>query len=151
MLSPLAVFWYQILLSSICSCTHFQVWFYFTWLHLLYTEGVFAYDIITFVRFTHCYRSRIIDSHAATPAEADQKIHWSLIGAILEFLLSSFQNNCNIRENLGICERRSLLNQARVARAWFLKIDPMRIVCMCMCVCVCVCVCLRVCVRPRGY
>ena len=30
------------------------------------------------------------------------------------------------------------LNQAR---AWFLKIDPVQIVCMCMCVCV----------RPRGY
>ena len=40
------------------------------------------------------------------------------------------------------------LNQARAglrpARAWFLKIDPMR-----TSVCVCVCVC--VCVRPRGY
>ena len=37
------------------------------------------------------------------------------------------------------------LNQActghRLASAWFLKIDPVRIVSMCMCVCVCVCVC----------
>ena len=41
---------------------------------------------------------------------------------------------------------RSLLNQARAARAWFLKIDPVRIVCMCMCVCVCVCVCMCLCV-----
>ena len=29
----------------------------------------------------------------------------------------------------------------RPARAWFLKIDPVRIVCMCMCVFVCVFVC----------
>ena len=40
-----------------------------------------------------------------------------------------------------------LLNQAlaghRSARAWFLKIDPVRIVCMRACVCVCV--------RARGY
>ena len=35
MLSSFAVFWYQILLSPICSCIHFQVWFYFTLLHLL--------------------------------------------------------------------------------------------------------------------
>ena len=34
------------------------------------------------------------------------------------------------------------LNQAR---AWFLKIDPARIVRMCMCVFACVCV------RPRGH
>ena len=37
----------------------------------------------------------------------------------------------------------SFLNQARAglwpARAWFLKIDPVRIVCMRACVCVCVC------------
>ena len=32
-LSPLAVFWYQILLSPVCLCIHFQVWFYFTFLH----------------------------------------------------------------------------------------------------------------------
>ena len=40
-----------------------------------------------------------------------------------------------------------LLNQARAgrrpARAWFLKIDPVRIVGMRACVCVCVCVCPR--------
>ena len=31
------------------------------------------------------------------------------------------------------------LNQARAGRsAWFLKIDPVRIVGMCVCVCVCV-------------
>ena len=39
------------------------------------------------------------------------------------------------------------LNQARTAlwpaRAWFLKIDPVRIASMCACVCVCV--------RARGY
>ena len=37
------------------------------------------------------------------------------------------------------------LNQARAghrpALAWFLKIDPVRIVSMRVCVCVCVCVC----------
>ena len=42
-----------------------------------------------------------------------------------------------------------LLNQARAgrrpARAWFLKVEPVRIVSMCVYVCVCVCV------RPRGY
>ena len=39
---------------------------------------------------------------------------------------------------------RLFLNQARTgrrpARAWFLKIDPMRIVGMRVCVCACVCV-----------
>ena len=74
-----------------------------------YTKGVLAWDIITFVRFMHCYSSRIIDSHTATPAEANQKIHQSLAGTILDFLLSSFQNNCNIRANSGIYERRSSL------------------------------------------
>ena len=38
-----------------------------------------------------------------------------------------------------------LLNQARAGLRWFLKIDPVRIVCMCVCLRVCVCV------RPRGY
>ena len=32
------------------------------------------------------------------------------------------------------------LNQAR---AWFLKVDPVRIVSMCVCLHVCVCVCVR--------
>ena len=36
MLSPLVIFWYQILLSTICLCIYFQVWIYFTWLHFLY-------------------------------------------------------------------------------------------------------------------
>ena len=46
------------------------------------------------------------------------------------------------------------LNQAH---AWFLKINPVRIVGMHVCVYVCVCVCVRVCVRvcvcvrTRGY
>ena len=66
MLSSLAVFWYQILLSPIYSCIHFQVWLYLTWPHLFYTKGVFAWDIITFVRFMHRYRPRIIDSHACS-------------------------------------------------------------------------------------
>ena len=37
------------------------------------------------------------------------------------------------------------------ARAWFLKIDPVRIVSICVCVfaCVCVCVCVCVCLPPR--
>ena len=43
-----------------------------------YTKGVFARDIITFARFMHCYRSTIIDSHIATLAEVDQKIHQSV-------------------------------------------------------------------------
>ena len=34
-----------------------------------------------------------------------------------------------------------------LARAWFLKIDPVRIVSMRVRVCICVCVC----VRARGY
>ena len=44
-------------------------------------------------------------------------------------------------------EKSDFLNQARASlrptRAWFFKIDPVRMVCMCMCVCVCVCVCVR--------
>ena len=40
----------------------------------------------------------------------------------------------------------SFLNQAR---AWFLKIDPVRIVSMRACMRVCVCVCVCVCLRPR--
>ena len=44
--------------------------------------------------------------------------------------------------------QKLFLNQARrPARAWFLKIDPVQIVCMHVCVCVCVCLC----VRARGY
>ena len=46
MLSPLSVFWYQILLLPICSCIHFQAWFYFTWPHLFYTEGVLVWDYL---------------------------------------------------------------------------------------------------------
>ena len=54
-----------------------------------------------------------------------------------------------------------LLNQARAghrpACAWFLKIDPVRIigmrvrVCVCVCVCVYVCVCVCVCVHARSH
>ena len=39
-----------------------------------------------------------------------------------------------------------LLNQVR---AWFLKIDPVRIVSMCVCVCVCVFACVCVCLPLR--
>ena len=35
------------------------------------------------------------------------------------------------------------------ARAWFLKVEPMRIVSMRVCLCVCVCVCVCVCPPPR--
>ena len=54
-----------------------------------------------------------------------------------------------------------LLNQARaghrLARAWFLKIDPVRIVSMHVCVCLracmraCVHACVGVCVHTQGY
>ena len=54
------------LVLPIYSSIHFQVWFYFTWTHLFYTKGVFAWDIITFVTFMHCYRSRIFDLHIAS-------------------------------------------------------------------------------------
>ena len=75
-LSLLAIFCYQISLSTICSSIHFQVWFYLA--ALFYNEGVFAWDIITFVRFMHCYRSKTFDSHMAIPVEVDQKIHQSV-------------------------------------------------------------------------
>ena len=52
--------------------------------HVFYIEGVFAWDIITIVRFIYCYKSRIIDSHIynlcsciAAPAEVDHRIHQS--------------------------------------------------------------------------
>ena len=45
---------------------------------VFYTEGIFTWDIITFVRFMHCYRPRIIDSHTVTHAEVDRKIHQSV-------------------------------------------------------------------------
>ena len=32
----------------------------------VFTDVVFAWDIIIFVRFMHCYRSRIFDSHIAS-------------------------------------------------------------------------------------
>ena len=32
------------LLSPIYSCIHLQVWFYFTWSCLFYTEGIFGWD-----------------------------------------------------------------------------------------------------------
>ena len=57
MCSALVVLWYQILLSPICSCIHFQAWFYFIWPHLSYIASVFAWYIIIFARFMHCYRS----------------------------------------------------------------------------------------------
>ena len=44
MLSSLAIFWYQILLLPIFSCIHFQVWFYFTGLHL-FTLKVFLHKL----------------------------------------------------------------------------------------------------------
>ena len=46
MLSPLAISWYQIMLSPIFSCIRFQLWFYFTWPYLNYTKGVSAWFII---------------------------------------------------------------------------------------------------------
>ena len=53
--------------------------------------------------------------------------------------------------NKLIYKTKLFLNQVhadcRPAHAWFLKIDPMRIVGMHVRVCVCVCVC--VCPRPR--
>ena len=72
-----AVFCYQILLSPLCSWVHIQVWFYFTWPHCFYLEGVFAWDIIAYVRFMHCYGSRIFDSHIVTLAEVYQKIPYT--------------------------------------------------------------------------
>ena len=38
----MAAFWYQILLSPICSCINFQVWFYFTWPHLFLHRRCFC-------------------------------------------------------------------------------------------------------------
>ena len=99
MLSPLAIFWYQILLSPICLCIHFQLWFYFTWPHFLYTNGVFAWDIITFVRFMHCCKSRIFESHiAATLVEVDQDLLQSM-----HFLLLTIQLvllNFNLKQEM---------------------------------------------------
>ena len=37
----------------------------------------------------------------------------------------------------------------QLARAWFLKIDPVQIIGMRACVCVCLCVCMCVCPCPR--
>ena len=89
----------------------------------------FAWDITTFVRFIHWYRSRIIDSHIATLVKVYQMIRTSVSA------LSSIDNTT--------CT--DFLNQAcagllRPACAWFLKNDPVRIIGMCVCVCVCVCV-----------
>ena len=44
------------------------------------------------------------------------------------------------------CGIKAVLIFLNQACAWFLKIDPVQIVCMRVCVCMCVCV--RVCVRP---
>ena len=45
---------------------------------LLYTEGAFASDIITFVSFMHCFKSRNFDSILlATLEGVAQKIHQS--------------------------------------------------------------------------
>ena len=48
-----AFWWYQILLSPIFLCIHIQVWFYFIFPYIFYTERVFTWDTITFVRFMH--------------------------------------------------------------------------------------------------
>ena len=47
----ITLFWYQILLSSICSCIHFQVWFYmyFTWPHL-FTLKVLLHEILIYLK-----------------------------------------------------------------------------------------------------
>ena len=49
--------------------------------------------------------------------------------------------------NYGKLRNYNFLNQARAGlrpgRAWFLKVEPVRIVSMCVCVCVCfACVCV---------
>ena len=52
----MAIFWYQILLLPTCSCIHFQVWFYFTRPHFVYTEGVFAWEWDTYIHtYIHTY------------------------------------------------------------------------------------------------
>ena len=82
-------------------------------------------------------------------------ILWSLNHyAILHYLPIKKSKKCacsktgNLNSIKNYCPISLLLNQAR---AWFLKIHPVRIVCMCMCVCVClrVCVCVCVCPPPR--
>ena len=58
MLSPLAILWYQILLSPICSCNHFQVWFYFTWPHLYIKHGHWNW----YSRYSTCCTSILASS-----------------------------------------------------------------------------------------
>ena len=115
MLSPLAIFWYQIFLLPICSCIHFQIWFYFTWLHFFYTKGVVAWDI-TFITFMHYYKSRIF-THTllATLSEVDQKIHQSV-----HFLPLAIQLALNFQEmhcSFIIISSISLVNNNK-PKAW---------------------------------
>ena len=76
----MAVFWYQILLSPICSCIHFQVWFYFTCMAApFYTKGVFCMryyisNSFIFIRM----QIHIILSIYATTSQWNADNYWTL-------------------------------------------------------------------------
>ena len=69
--------------------------------------------------------------------------HVQALATYMVQLVSTFTHMCTVY----------LLNQAHTslqpACAWFLKIDPVRIISMRVHMCACVCVCVCVCLRPR--
>ena len=92
-----------------------------------------------------------IDSHTNTLAKF-HVVHKQMSIIIFESLSITFNASVIVSFDTGLLivvtdihlathtEFMQFLNQAR---AWFLKIDPVQIVCMCVCVCLCV--------HPRGY
>ena len=71
----------------------------------------FVWDIITIVRFMHCNRSRIIDSHTANSAEVDRYIsqctffHWLCNLHWIFNLKQEMQQICYINLNIiGKCD-----------------------------------------------
>ena len=63
----LASWLYSDIRSSCCQSVHALPGIILLYLaKLFYTEGVFKWDIITFVMFMHCFKSRSFDSYNAS-------------------------------------------------------------------------------------
>ena len=111
----------DILILPICSCIYFYLWFYFTWLHHFYTEGVFTWDIITFVSSCIAIGPKLLTyNYIASPSEVDQNIHHSVhfLPLIMQFAL-----NFSLKQEMQqICSVNliSLVNNS-TPKAWHIQ------------------------------